>query len=548
MRAKKNIDNSRKNAGTLDARFLGLDFSTQRLKCTAVDSNGAVVDEAAIEFDVDLPAYKTSGGVHRHSDGLTVTSPTIMWVAALELLFDRLRDTGFPFSQIAAISGSGQQHGSVYWRNGASDILKNLALKRALSQQLAGAFSVENSPVWMDSSTSRQCHERDKALGGPQALAELTGSRSYARFTGNQIAKIFKEHSQAYEASERISLVSSFAASLLLGAYAPIEPGDGAGMNLMDLRSKQWSKPALDVTAPDLASRLGPIVPSHTVAGLIAPYYIKRWGFSPNALVVVFSGDNPCSLAGLRLDQPGDIAISMGTSDTCFGALRDPKPSATEGHIFGNPIDPDGYMALICYKNGSLTREAVRDKFASKTWSVFEEALGHTKPGNCGKLAFFFKEPEITPPILKTGVFRFNSADEPTDVFSAAENVRAVIEGQFLSMRLHGANIGLKPKRLIATGGASVNKSILQVMADVFGVAVHTSAQGASASLGAALRALHGAACHNAGRFIPFCDAIASEADIKLATSPQPDAHLLYNELLPRYACLEANILQKSKQ
>ena len=80
--------------------------------------------------------------------------------------------------------------------------------------------------------------------------------------------------------------------------------------------------------------------------------------------MIVFSGDNPCSLAGLRIRNAGEIAISLGTSDTVFGSLTAPKPSAAEGHIFANPVDPAAYMAMVCFKNGSLTREFIRDYLA----------------------------------------------------------------------------------------------------------------------------------------------------------------------------------------
>jgi len=46
---------------------------------------------------------------------------------------------------------------------------------------------------------------------------------------------------------QQISLVSSFGASLMLGAYAPIDESDGSGMNLMDLRSRKWSPTCLQV-------------------------------------------------------------------------------------------------------------------------------------------------------------------------------------------------------------------------------------------------------------------------------------------------------------
>lgn len=44
---------------------------------------------------------------------------------------------------------------------------------------LQGCFSVSNSPIWMDSSTASQCRELEKAVGGAQHLASVTGSRAY---------------------------------------------------------------------------------------------------------------------------------------------------------------------------------------------------------------------------------------------------------------------------------------------------------------------------------------------------------------------------------
>ena len=73
----------------------------------------------------------------------------------------------------------------------------------------------------------------------------------------------------------------------------------------------------------DVAALLGPSpVPSFTVLGTISKYFQQRYGFSSATEVVAFSGDNPNSLAGLGLHQPGDVGVSLGTSDTVSSQSR----------------------------------------------------------------------------------------------------------------------------------------------------------------------------------------------------------------------------------
>ncbi len=537
---------SESNETTKPSLYLGFDSSTQSLKATAIDAELAIVYETMINFEADLPEFATEAGVHRGEDGLTVTSPPIMWVAAFDLLLDRMKAEGFEFGRVAALSGSGQQHGSVYWAFDAAISLRQLKPEKSLRQNLEGCFAIGDSPIWMDSSTTYQCRALEAALGGPQAVADLTGSRAYERFTGNQIAKISQVKPEGYNQTERIGLVSSFAASLFLGDHAPIDASDGSGMNLMDIRSRGWADAAVAECGDGLSEKLGDIVLSHACVGTIHSYFVEKYGFGANCRVIAFSGDNPCSLAGLRLEQPGEIAISLGTSDTVFAALSEPKPSASEGHIFASPVDPEGYMALVCYKNGSMTREDIRNRCANGSWDEFNRALAETPVGNGGQIGFYRKEPEITPPILSTGANRFDANNQAVDAFPEDAEIRAVVEGQFLSMRLHGANIGIEASKILATGGASANSAILQVIADVFGVEVYTADQPNSASLGAAYRALHGAACAEAGSFIPFAEALTGEPAMSVAARPDAAAHETYNAMLPRYAELEVGLLQST--
>ncbi|MCO5573936.1 hypothetical protein L7F22_027714 [Adiantum nelumboides] len=260
-----------------DALFLGLDSSSQSLKATVLDSSFRVLLSSSVHFDSELPHFNTKDGVHRGPEG-KVTAPVLMWVEALGLLLDKLKQNNFPFARVKAVSGSGQQHGSVYWRRICSSpgkILKTLDASKDLHLQLEDAFSTLHSPIWMDSSTSKQCRSIEATLGGADVLANITGSRAYERFTGPQIRKLYECERHVYDNTERISLVSSFMASLLFGDYVGIDYSDGAGMNLMDLKQRVWSKAVLDATAPGLQEKLGNLAPSHEVAGKLNAYFVE---------------------------------------------------------------------------------------------------------------------------------------------------------------------------------------------------------------------------------------------------------------------------------
>lgn len=526
--------------------FIGFDFSTQQIKAVVINQDLEVKAEAHVHFDSMLPEFRTQGGVH--VAGTTVTAPTIMWVKGLDMLLDKLRLAGADFNSVAAISGCGQQHGSVYWRSGASEVLTSLQPDRFLHDQLASVFSISDSPVWMDSSTTEYCRQIEESLGGPETLTALTGSRAYERFTASQIAKIAAEKPDAFKYTERISLVSSFAASLFLGKVVGIDWADGGGMNLLNMTNKTWLSQILQVIGQNVGEKLGEPLDTCTVVGNISSYMHLRYGFPADCLVAAFTGDNCSSLAGLALGE-ADIGYSLGTSDTVFASLQEPNPQLT-GHIFPNPVDSSAYMALLCYKNGSLAREGMRDQLAGGNWDTFNSLLGETPRGNFGNIGFYFDLPEIIPEGVE-GSFRFNKAGEQVTRFlSEAAEVRALVEGQVMAKRIHAQNMGFNitpSTRILVTGGASVNSAILQVIADVFGTNVYSQTDANSAAAGGAYRALH---LYLGGpsqvEFREVVQRLANRA--VLGATPNRDAKEVYLPLLERFAKLEKEVVALCKK
>eukprot|EP01126_Amoeba_proteus_P062002 TRINITY_DN8378_c0_g1_i1.p1 TRINITY_DN8378_c0_g1~~TRINITY_DN8378_c0_g1_i1.p1 ORF type:complete len:262 (-),score=50.45 TRINITY_DN8378_c0_g1_i1:59-844(-) len=261
------------------------------------------------------------------------------------------------------------------------------------------------------------------------------------------------------------------------------------------------------------------------------------------------------------------MAVSLGTSDTLFGPLSEFIPSGSEGNIMRNLVVPNGYMGMICRKNGSLTREYIRNLYAEGNWERFGDILSKTEPGNSGKIGFYFSETEITP-IVK-GFFFFDSSTDISDdspffgdfsCWKPSEHVRAVVESQFILMLIYSRALGFRVKRILATGGGSKNFDILQILSDVFGVPVVVGEISKSAALGAAYRAYHGWKCvctrnvegggsgddggSGGGAFVPFSDVVGGfHSNVQL--EPNLTAFKIYDDLVPKYLELIKKFEQK---
>ncbi|OQR76377.1 xylulose kinase-like [Tropilaelaps mercedesae] len=406
--------------------YLGLDLSTQQLKAAVIETvcdrrssaesyppplvKTLIVCEENVIFD--RLGFGTTSGVYCKGP-YTVVAPTRMWIVALDMLLNKLRSK-VDLSRVLCIGGCAQQHGTVYWGDAAK--LREMSPLRSLQENLEGAFTVLDSPIWMDSSTTRECRAMEAAVGGAQRLAQLTGSRAYERFSGPQIARIARQLPCQYQRTQRISLVSSFLSSIFIGDIAPIDVSDASGMNLMDVRTNSWSYTCVracfaqnppekrDEAARDLLNKLGNaagLIPSGADLGSVSKYMQSRFGFGAHCHVAAFTEKN----------QPGLL----------------------QGHLMVNPLDPTRLMMMLCFKNGSLMRDNIVKELAEDHWARFNELLGFTPPGNLGKVGVYYDYPEILPE--RHGRYRFDvSGPEPILVerpFAPEEEVRALIEGLY---------------------------------------------------------------------------------------------------------------------
>ena len=521
--------------GKTPRMFLGLDSSTQSLTAVLIDpASGKIRCQLSVNFGNDLPQYGSpSGFIPGGTDGEVHANP-LMWLDALDLLFTRLAATT-DLSKVEMIAGSGQQHGSVYLDSTFAERLASLDPAKGLAAQLLPALTRPTSPIWMDTSTGQECAEITAAMGGADEVCRRSGSIAIERFTGPQIRRFSKNDPSAYARTGQIHLVSSFIASVLAGQPGSIDFGDGAGMNLLNLTTLTWDETLLEATAPGLLEKLPTPAAATAIQGVVSSYFSQKFGLSAVCRCALFTGDNPASLVGMGATAPGNIVISLGTSDTFFAAMPGPKTDPNGfGHVFGNPAG--GFMSLICFRNGSLAREALRDRLGLD-WSAFDRAALQETRGSAGEnLMLPFFGPEITPrhdftgPVLK-GSAAFESGAEP------GLQVRALLEGQFLNMRLNSEWMEVKAERIRLTGGASKNDGIAQLVADVFHAPVERLDVSNSAALGAALIGAAAAGQDLAELQQTFCQASPGSSLL-----PDPALGRVYQNTLSRFKELLATV------
>ncbi|CCD24533.1 xylulokinase NDAI_0D02190 [Naumovozyma dairenensis CBS 421] len=500
------------------AYYLGFDLSTQQLKCLAINQDLKIIHSETVEFEKELPHYNTKKGVYLHED--EVASPVFMWLEAIDLVFMKYVNSGFNLGKVKAISGSAQQHGSVYWTTEADFLLQSLSDnhdKSLLSVLAPNAFSWELSPNWQDHSTGSQCTEFEKKVGGPKQLASLTGSKAHYRFTGPQIMKFVGKNPEGYERTKTISLVSNFLSSILCGKLVPLEEADACGMNLYDIKEHKFDEGCLSLIDKDTNNIRRKLMdpptrcPEPICLGNISQYFVKKYGFQSNCSIYPITGDNLATICSLPL-KTNDILVSLGTSTTVLLVTDHYNPSPNY-HLFIHPTIANNFMGMICYCNGSLAREEIRDELnksaglTNSSWDLFDKAVLADDIHTDNELGLYFPLGEIVPSTKAT--YKRIELDPKTKLISKIvpkfqdirHDAKNIVESQALSCRIRiypllssdaehsretsdnihtkvkfdGSELPLseylnkRPNRAFFVGGASKNDSIVRKFAQVIG-------------------------------------------------------------------------------
>ncbi|MGZ0148438.1 FGGY family carbohydrate kinase [Kribbella sp. WER1] len=440
----------------------GVDCSTQATKVLVCDAEtGAVVRE----------------GRAPHPDA-TQVDPAEWW-KAWETASDGLLDG------VQAIAVGGQQHGMVLLDE-------------------AGEV-VHPAVLWNDTSSADATTELIAELGGPEAWADAIGSVPVPSFTVTKLRWLRDEaarHAPGGDAADGrgaagdAAAVAAMRRDAVRRAAAVVLPHDwmthrlaadrsgveGITTDRGDVSGTGWWSPTAESYRTDLVElAFGRQLQLPRVAG--PAEIVGQTAFG--AAIAAGTGDNAAAALGLDL-QPGDVAVSLGTSGTAFARSAHPTKDAT-GLVAAFADATGEYLPLVCTLNAARVMSATAQMLGLEL-SAFDEAA-ITSPGSDGLVLLPFLDGERTPDLPhSTGlIYGLTRA-----TMEPATMARAAVEGLLCGLAdavdaLRDQNVPVH--RVLLLGGGARSRAVQALAPALLGAEVVLPEPAEYVALGAARQA-----------------------------------------------------------
>jgi D-xylulose kinase len=435
--------------------FLGIDCGTQSTKAVLVAAEGEQI----------LAVGRADHDIIERDDGTREQHPD-WWVDALvDSVRSALGSAGAV--EIVGIGVSGQQHGMVC---------------------LDGADRpVRPAKLWNDTTTQPQCDKLTSALGGPEAVLELTGNAFLPGYTAPKVQWLKDHELESYKKTSHICLPHDFLNLWLTGTYGT-EPGDASGTAYFDVSTRSYSAAVLAALDGDRDwdDALPPIVDSLSVIGILRDSAAEKLALTPGIPVSGGGGDNMCSAIGVGAVKPGPVVVSLGTSGTGFAFSSTPAVDPL-GEAAAFCDSTGAWLPLVCTLNAAGATEWGRNLFTLDRAGV-EGALSDTEPGAGGLVFLPHLGGERTPNHPSgAGAFAGLRTGHGPNHF-----MRAVVEGVTFGLRYALKALersGIAPAEVTLVGGGAASESWGQICADIFELPVARPEVDEAAAMGAALQA-----------------------------------------------------------
>lgn len=290
------------------------------------------------------------------------------------------------------------------------------------------------------------------------------------------------------------------------------------------------------------------VVAAGARVGTLTAEWSARLGLSPSTAVGAAIIDAHAGVLGSGATAPGDLMLILGTS-TCHLLLAD-REALVPGMA---GVVEDGIVpGLFAYEAGQAAVgdifawfletllppdvQAEADAAGVSPHVVLEARAAALRPGESGLLALDWwngNRSTLVDAELSGLLIGATLSTRPEHIY------RALIEATAFGTRVIADALrggGVEVRRVIAGGGLTRNRLLMQIYADVLGAPIEVAAASQASALGAAMLGAV-AAGPGAGGHATIADAASAMAPVALETyQPRSDATRVYGELFSLYA------------
>ena len=460
--------------------YLGVDLGTSSVKLVLMESNGAIVKTASREYGLSFP-----------KPGWSEQNPED-WFAGFESGLSEVLD-GLDRSSLAGISFGGQMHGLVMLDE------NDKVIRPAI--------------LWNDGRTQEECDYLNKTIGR-EKISSYTANMALTGFTAPKILWVKKNEPDNFAKIKKIMLPKDYLAYLLSGVHCT-DASDAAGMLLMDVEHKCWSKEMLEICGIK-EEQLAKIFDSYEVVGNLTKAMAERLGLSENVKIIAGAGDNAAGAIGTGTTKDGMCIVSLGTSGTVFVACdKFAVDDQNALHMFAHANGK--YHLMGCMLSAASSNKWWMDEIiGTKDYAGEQKAITALGENHVYYLPYLMGErtPHNNP--NARGCFIGLTMDS-----TRADMTQAVLEGFTYALRDSleiARSLGVKIDRIRATGGGAKSPLWRKMLANIMNVKVDIINSEEGPGYGAAILAAVGC-----GEYASVEEAADKFITVVDTTEPEPE-------------------------
>lgn len=479
---------------------IGLDIGTTSVKAVAFNIDGKVAKEKEIGYPLLTPFPSWV-----EQDPIVIEQTTIKVISQL------IDGIVIKHENILAIGLSSAMHSLICMDDNGNPLSPSITWADGRSSKQAFHIKQQNSSIY--SATGTPIHPMSP-------LVKLLWMKETS----------FKPYLSAtkFVSIKEFLLYRWFGAEIVDYAIA-------SATGMFDLNTLSWNEEALKIAGITKDMLFTPVPPTTRLQGLRKDISLQM-GLPENIPFVIGASDGPLANLGIGAINPGEVAITIGTS----GAIR---------QIISKP-KTDEFQETFCYaftdhlsliggptNNGGIVLQWLKETVGShESYESMNDLAGKAPPGSENLLFLPYLNGERAPlwnAKVRGNIFGLSLQHKKEHI------IRAGMEGVIFSIYYVGQaleRLAGPPKKLLASGGFARSPLWLQILADVFNQEVQVPISHQSSAWGAAWIALYGI-----GQ-VKDLNSIKEHIPMQGRYIPKEENHAIYQEMFTQYKVLSESL------